>query len=196
MPDGPNEDRPTSHCVGLILELIKNEGVEHVLLKTDDFTFELSRTGDLLSPKASVSSQPAATRTCDPEGETDASRSAGTVSAPSREMPAPRAAAPPTEDASAAAKEAWPETPDGMIAVTAPSLGVYYSKPSPGANPFVKIGQDVSSDDTVALVEVMKLFSSVTAGTAGKIREILCEEGQMVEFGQPLLFVEPKAGQT
>jgi len=79
--------------------------------------------------------------------------------------------------------------PEGITPVTAPMLGTFYRAPSPGAKPFVEVGDKVQPDDTVCLVEVMKLFNSVRSGIAGTIEGILVENGTLVEYGQPLILV-------
>jgi acetyl-CoA carboxylase biotin carboxyl carrier protein len=81
--------------------------------------------------------------------------------------------------------------PEGMIAVRAPMLGVFYRASAPGENPFVEAGQRVRADDTVCLIEVMKLFNSIRAGVDGEIVQILAENGAMVEFDQPLIYIRP-----
>jgi acetyl-CoA carboxylase biotin carboxyl carrier protein len=97
------------------------------------------------------------------------------------------AISPPVDEAAA------PTIPDGMIVVRAPSLGTFYRAPKPGAPPYVAIGQKVEAATEVCLIEVMKLFTSVCAGAAGTVREILAEDSQLVEFDQPLFLIEPLA---
>jgi acetyl-CoA carboxylase biotin carboxyl carrier protein len=89
--------------------------------------------------------------------------------------------------------EAAPTIPDGMIVVRAPNLGTFYRAPKPGAPPYVAIGQRVEATAEVCLIEVMKLFTSVCAGTAGTVREVFAEDSQLVEFDQPLFLIEPHA---
>jgi acetyl-CoA carboxylase biotin carboxyl carrier protein len=84
--------------------------------------------------------------------------------------------------------------PDGVVAIRAPMLGVFYRAPSPGEKPFVEVGQRVRADDTVALLEVMKLFNSIRAGLDGEVVKILVANGSMVEFDQALIFVKPGKG--
>ncbi len=79
--------------------------------------------------------------------------------------------------------------PAGVIAVAAPMLGTFYRAPTPGARPFVEVGDRVQPDDTVCLLEVMKLFNSVRAGTTGTIERILVENATLVEYGQPLILI-------
>lgn len=74
--------------------------------------------------------------------------------------------------------------------VTAPLLGVLYLRPSPDAEPFVKVGDTVTPDTTVAIIEVMKLMNNVTAGSAGTVVEVCRQEGQMVEHGDVLFRLE------
>lgn len=79
----------------------------------------------------------------------------------------------------------------GSHLVKAPFAAIFYRSPSPGAAPFVQPGQAVTADETVCLIEVMKLFQSVSAGAAGRVIRVLVEDGQQVAEGQPLFVVEP-----
>jgi acetyl-CoA carboxylase biotin carboxyl carrier protein len=83
----------------------------------------------------------------------------------------------------------------GLVAIKAPMLGTFYSSPKPGSPPFVKVGQDIKEDDTVCIIEVMKLFSTVKAGVRGRISKILAENSQMVEYNQPLFLVEQETAE-
>jgi acetyl-CoA carboxylase biotin carboxyl carrier protein len=83
---------------------------------------------------------------------------------------------------------------DGQTVIPAPMVGTFYRAPSPGEPPFVEAGQKVAAGETVGLVEVMKLFNSITAPCAGTIVEFLVENGKLVEYGQPLLTIEPEVG--
>ena len=67
--------------------------------------------------------------------------------------------------------------PDGVVAIRAPMLGIFYRAPSPGEKPFVEVGQRVRADDTVGLIEVMKLFNSIRAGLDGEVVKILVDNG-------------------
>ena len=75
----------------------------------------------------------------------------------------------------------------------APVLGTFYRAPKPGAAPFVEIGARVAPDTVVCIVEVMKLMTSVTAGVAGEVVELLATDGSLVEYGQPLLRIRADA---
>ena len=94
--------------------------------------------------------------------------------------------APPARRASAAA------VPAGMATVKAPMVGTFYRAPSPGAPPFVNVGDRVQADSVVCIIEVMKLMNTIHAETAGIVREIRVENSQPVEFGQVLLVIEPE----
>lgn len=74
-----------------------------------------------------------------------------------------------------------------IVELTAPMLGMFYRAPSPNDSPFVEVGSLVEPDDTLCLIEVMKLFNEVKAGVAGKIVEILADDGKLVEYGQVLI---------
>jgi acetyl-CoA carboxylase biotin carboxyl carrier protein len=76
--------------------------------------------------------------------------------------------------------------------VESPSVGLFWRAPSPGAPPFVEVGQTVAAGDTVAIVEVMKLMNHVAAPTDGVVTAILVENGASVEFGQPIVVIDPE----
>jgi acetyl-CoA carboxylase biotin carboxyl carrier protein len=88
----------------------------------------------------------------------------------------------PTEDGAAT---------DGRHPVVAPLVGTFYRASQPGAAPFVSEGDVVDEGQTVAIVEAMKLMNQVKADQAGKVAEILCSDGDWVEFEQPLMYLEP-----
>ncbi len=83
------------------------------------------------------------------------------------------------------------QVPSNWVAVSAPNLGTFYRAPKPGAAPFVEIGQTVSPDTEICLIEVMKLFTAVRAGVSGTVRRVCVADAEMVEFGQTLFYVEP-----
>ena len=82
---------------------------------------------------------------------------------------------------------------EGLVPIKAPLLGTVYRRPTPDAPPYVEMGSFVKEDDTVCLIEVMKVFSAVKAGVRGRITEVLVETNEMVEYGQPLFMVKPEA---
>ncbi|MGH8516754.1 MAG: acetyl-CoA carboxylase biotin carboxyl carrier protein [Panacagrimonas sp.] len=101
------------------------------------------------------------------------------------------AAAPVAAPASPAAPTSAAPIPSHWIAVKAPNLGTFYRAPKPGAAPYVEIGQSVTPETEVCLIEVMKLFTSVRSGVTGTVRQIAVQDGQMVEHDQVLLYIEP-----
>jgi acetyl-CoA carboxylase biotin carboxyl carrier protein len=107
-----------------------------------------------------------------------------TVSAPV--YAAPAAAAP----SSAAAPAASADPAKAPGAVLSPMVGTAYRAPEPGAKVFVDVGQDVRQGQTLLIIEAMKTMNAIPAPKAGKVKEILIEDGQPVEFGQPLMIVE------
>ena len=74
--------------------------------------------------------------------------------------------------------------------IESPTVGTFYRSSAPGAEPFVKVGSHVEADTTVAVVEAMKVMNEIKAEKSGVIKEILLENGQPVEFGQPLFVLE------
>ncbi len=93
----------------------------------------------------------------------------------------------PVQSAPAAAGHA---SPDPAKVIESPTVGTFYRSPSPGAEPFVKVGTHVEADTTVAVVEAMKVMNEIKAEKSGVIKEILLENGQPVEYGQPLFVLE------
>ena len=80
---------------------------------------------------------------------------------------------------------------EGLVPIRAPLLGIFYRAPKPGAPSFVEVGDQVTEEDTVCLVEVMKLFNTVKAGVRGRIAKICAQNSQMVEYNQILFLVDP-----
>ena len=81
------------------------------------------------------------------------------------------------------------EAPKGTP-ITSPMVGTYYSAPSPGAKPFVNVGSTVSAGQVVCIIEAMKLMNEIESEVSGKVTKICVEDGQAVEYGQILMFVE------
>ena len=74
--------------------------------------------------------------------------------------------------------------------VTSPMVGTFYRSPSPDAKPFVEVGQTVAKGDTLCVIEAMKMFNQIEADRDGIVKSILVENGQAVEFGEPLIVIE------
>ena len=104
--------------------------------------------------------------------------------------PAPMAAAPVTAAAPAAAAPEAPAAASNANAVKSPMVGTAYLSAEPGAAPFVTVGKTVSAGDTLLIVEAMKVMNPIVAPAAGTVKAVLVENGQPVEFDQPLVVVE------
>ncbi|MBS0291843.1 MAG: acetyl-CoA carboxylase biotin carboxyl carrier protein [Proteobacteria bacterium] len=98
---------------------------------------------------------------------------AAPVAAPMAELPAPAAAAAPT----------------GHV-VKSPMVGTFYRAASPGAKPFVEVGSQVKEGETICIIEAMKILNEIEADKSGTVTRILGENGQAVEYGQPLFVIE------
>lgn len=116
----------------------------------------------------------------------------GSGDRPAQSASPPAAPAPAAASAPAAKpKTAAQPVPEGMVAIRAPMLGTFYRSPSPGEKPFVEVGQRVKVDDTVCLIEVMKLFNSIKAGVDGKVAEIRVANAALVEYNEVIIVIEP-----
>jgi acetyl-CoA carboxylase biotin carboxyl carrier protein len=82
---------------------------------------------------------------------------------------------------------------DGHTTIPAPMLGTFYRAEAPGKPPFVEVGSRVEPDTTVCIIEVMKMMNSVSAGVSGTVTEVIAENAQLVEYGEPLFRVEPES---
>ncbi len=100
---------------------------------------------------------------------------------PVAQAPAPVAAAPVVAEAAAA--------PAGH-AVKSPMVGTFYRSASPGAKAYVEVGSQVKEGETICIIEAMKILNEIEADKSGTITRILCENGQAVEYGQPLFMIE------
>lgn len=116
----------------------------------------------------------------------------GVPAAPQVYMPAPSQPAPLVETVSAvtpAAAAPAAAVIKGHVAKS-PMVGTFYRSPSPGAKAFVEVGTVVKEGDTVCIIEAMKILNEIEADKAGTITQIMCENGQAVEYGQPLFVIE------
>ncbi|MBT2116335.1 acetyl-CoA carboxylase biotin carboxyl carrier protein [Dyella sp. LX-66] len=108
---------------------------------------------------------------------------AAPVMAPVMQAPAPVAAPAPAADAAPAST-----LPAGHV-VKAPMVGTFYASATPGAAAFVKIGQQVKAGETLGIIEAMKMFNQIEADVGGTVQAILVENGQPVEFDQPMFVI-------
>ena len=86
-------------------------------------------------------------------------------------------------------RRAAAEVPAGHI-VKSPMVGTFYRSSSPGAKPFVEVGSQVKEGETICIIEAMKILNEIESDKSGTITKILCENGQAVEYGQPLFVIE------
>ena len=153
-----------------LIELLEESGIAEIEIKEGEESVRISRQGTLPPMAAPVQyALPAA-----PAFAPAAAPAAPAVPA----APAAPAAAP----ASAAART--------ENAVTAPMVGTYYASPSPGAKVFVEIGSEVKAGQTLCIIEAMKMMNQIESDRSGKVVAILANNGEPVEFGQPLFIVE------
>jgi acetyl-CoA carboxylase biotin carboxyl carrier protein len=128
------------------------------------------------------------------EGEESVRISRGTVAqpmmqyAPQMAAPAPVAAPAATATPAVAQEPQAPATPKGHT-LTSPMVGSFYRSPSPSSPKFIEVGQSVKVGDVVCIIEAMKMMNQIEADKSGTIEAILVEDGQPVEFGQPLVVI-------
>ena len=103
--------------------------------------------------------------------------------------PAAVAAAPAPQAATAPAEAKAEAAPKGK-AVTSPMVGTFYSAPSPDAEPFVEVGKTIAEGDVVCIIEAMKLMNEIKSEHSGKVTQICVKNGDPIEFGQVLMYVE------
>jgi len=123
-----------------------------------------------------------------------ASYSAAPAVQPTYAAPAQAPAPAPTAAAPAAASAAPAGAGDDMLPpgtiIESPMVGTFYGASSPTAKPFVEVGQSVKQGDTICIIEAMKIMNQIEAETSGTVRAILVEDGQPVEFGEPLIVID------
>lgn len=149
-----------------VLELFQKSGWEDLQLHSGELRLSISKTGR--APMASTLATAPAASSAVPEARTGA-----------------------TPPPAVVAHRTAPEVDARWIAVKASMLGTFYAAPKPGAPPFVTLGQKVSADDTVGILEVMKLMNDLKAGVAGTVARIDAANGDLAEFDQVLLYIDP-----
>ena len=156
----PNAIEEKIRLVRELAQVMEDKGLVEIDLEDESVSVHLSKTGSMM-PAQMPMQMPAQMPT---------------------QMPAPAASAPAaTESAPASAPE---------HAMTSPMVGTVYLSPEPGAAVFVKTGDTVKSGQTLLIIEAMKVMNPITATTAGVVRQILVDDGQPVEFGEPLIVIE------
>ncbi|MBR9883097.1 MAG: acetyl-CoA carboxylase biotin carboxyl carrier protein [Oceanospirillales bacterium] len=143
-----------------LIELLEESNINEIEIKEGEESVRISRTSSLV-PQAAYAPMPYA-------------------AAPAPVQPAAPAAAP--------AAEAAPAAPAGH-SVRSPMVGTFYRSPSPTAPAFIEVGQTVKAGDVICIVEAMKMMNQIEADKSGVIEAILAEDGQPVEFDQPLVVI-------
>jgi acetyl-CoA carboxylase biotin carboxyl carrier protein len=153
--------------VQAILKLLDDSPYNELNLETDSFTLYLKRSSD-----GSTDSKRGWTQSTHTHGIGQTSPLASDkTEAPVADEPVPSEA--------------------GLLDLRSPMVGTFYATPKPGADPFINVGDAVSNNSIICIIEVMKLMSSVPAGVSGTVREILVSDAQFVEKGQLLMRVKP-----
>jgi acetyl-CoA carboxylase biotin carboxyl carrier protein len=123
------------------------------------------------------------------EGKVRIVKSMGVAAPLVMQQPAPVAAALAPAPVAAVEAPVAAAAPAGH-AVKSPMVGTFYRSSSPGSAPFIQIGSVVKEGDTLCIIEAMKILNEIESDKAGTVTQILCENGQAVEYGQPLFIVE------
>ncbi|MFV0321001.1 MAG: acetyl-CoA carboxylase biotin carboxyl carrier protein [Alphaproteobacteria bacterium] len=161
------KDLTTSEFIRELAKIIEESGLTEIEIERDDIQIRLAKEIQITQ-----------------------------VAAAPVQMPAPSSAFTPaaaaTNEASAAATPAEvvpsPENHPGVI--SAPMVGIVYTKPDPDTDDFVSVGTRVNEGDTLLLIEAMKVFNPIKAPRSGTVKQIFVEAGEPVEFGSPLLIIE------
>ncbi|WP_273425634.1 acetyl-CoA carboxylase biotin carboxyl carrier protein [Marinobacter sp.] len=144
-----------------LIELLEESDVEELEIHEGDDSVRISRRREQVAGTQYVSHYPAPAQ---------------------QSAPAPESSPAPTQEKSA------PAAPSGH-SVKSPMVGTFYRSPSPTAKAFVEIGQSVKAGDVICIVEAMKMMNQIEADQSGTVTEILVENGQPVEFDQPLIVI-------
>jgi len=155
-----NQDIFDVRKIRRLVELMKEHDLSAMELSQADMRIQLRRSAPVFAP---ATSQPVAP---------------GAPAAPSESAPA-----------SAASEEPKPADSKDIVEIKSPMVGTFYLAPDPESPPYVKVGDHVGVDTTVCIVEAMKVFNQIPAEVSGRIVAILVENGEPVEFGQPLFRV-------
>jgi acetyl-CoA carboxylase biotin carboxyl carrier protein len=152
-----------------LIELLEESGVAEIEIREGEESVRIARQA--------------------PAGASAAAPAVSYAQAPAPTSPsaaARAAAAQPAADAAGAARA----SAEGEQVVTAPMVGTFYVAPSPGAKPFVDIGDEVQQGQVLCTIEAMKMMNQIESEFAGRVRAVLAKNGDPVEFGQPLFVIE------
>jgi acetyl-CoA carboxylase biotin carboxyl carrier protein len=156
-----------------LIELLEESGVAEIEIKEGEESVRIARQ----SPAGSHSHPVAAPVTHSPSAAAHRP-AAGSTRPAAHPSPAP-------DEAPGA-----PLAGEGENVVTAPMVGTFYNAPAPGAKPFVEIGDQIQAGQVLCVIEAMKMMNQIESEIAGRVRAILINNGEPVEFGQPLFILE------
>jgi acetyl-CoA carboxylase biotin carboxyl carrier protein len=165
--------------IKLILSTLQGSEFDQAEVIIGDVRVAVARNGRELSGTATDVGEPVA--------------SASTLAPATATAPAAETARPAVSVNDAAAIDAGAPASESSHVVSSPSVGVFWRAASPGSAPFVEVGQDVARGDTIGIVEVMKLMNNVSADIDGVVVAVHVDNAGSVEFGTPLVTIEPKA---
>ena len=162
-----------------LLNLFEQSDLTSMFVEFDGVRIIVNKNGEVLAPVTWEA--PAVTPVAAPA-----------IPAPARAQAPPLPAAAPKQTAASAAAEPDLAGLEGLHVVRAPMLGTFYRSPSPGEPPFITEGSQVMADQTLCLIECMKLFNTIPVGVKGRLVRFAVENGTLVEFEQPIAYIQPE----
>ncbi len=157
-----------------LITLLRDNGLAELELENEGFRVRLRRESALAQSSAHATEVPPAPPS----------------PAPAPVQPAPPPAPGPAHPGTHASSEASQD--QDLHIIPSPIVGTFYRAPSPAAEPFVKIGSNVEPESVVCIIEAMKLMNEIQAETSGEVVKVYVENGQPVEYGQPLFGIKPQ----
>lgn len=156
-----------------LLTAIAQNDITELTLKSADFELTVRKAGPVVTSSIDISNTIAG------------------IAPQSPSMAMPLIATPPTEAASSTSTPQSPGADKKSIDVISPIVGTFYRSPSPDDPPFVEVGDRIRTSQTVCIIEAMKVMNEIEAEVSGQVIEILVQNGQTVEYGQPLMRINP-----
>ena len=168
----------THSDIAEIIKLVDQSTLDEFVVEVGDLKVEIRRKGAMPSAPAGVAA---------PAPSTPPPAAASPPEPPPPAPPAPASAQP----KSPPAPPGEPILGDGQVAVRSPMVGTFYRRPSPDEPAYVEVGSEVEADAPLGLVEVMKLYTTIYAKTAGRIARICASDADLVEYDQLLFVIDP-----
>lgn len=163
-----------------LIKLVDESSIQELEIENDDSRISIRKPGQAETIVVNSAVQEA--------GQAGAGMAAHSNAQAQQPQQTQVAQAPPTTQNDSPAPSAAPA--DNLHTITSPMVGTFYSAPAPNSPPFINIGDKVTEKTVVCIVEAMKLMNEIEAEINGQIVEVLVENGQLVEFGQPLFSVK------